>query len=112
MGAGAVVRMDGEERVLSRHAGHGTNNVAEYAGLILGLEEAQRMGADEVVVRGDSELILRQLTGQYKVRAAHLRAPHERALALLGSFASHRVEWVARAQNAEADAAARQAIYP
>lgn len=110
MGAGAVVRVAGHDRVLSRAMGRGTNNEAEYHGLILGLEEARRLGADEVTVRGDSQLVLRQLEGQYLVRAANLRPLFERARALYTSFAKRRIEWVRRAQNAAADEAARRAL--
>lgn len=110
MGAGAIVRADGRERVLSRAVGRGTNNEAEYHGLILGLEEARRLGAQDVVVRGDSQLVLRQIEGRYAVRAPNLRPLFEQARALYTSFARRRVEWVRRGDNAAADEAARRAL--
>jgi ribonuclease HI len=110
MGAGAVVEMGGERRVLSRAMGRGTNNEAEYHALILGLRHALAAGADEVEVRGDSELILRQLEGRYKVSAANLKQLHAEARALLGRLHRFRLQWIPRAENAEADRAARAAI--
>lgn len=110
MGAGAVVHMASETRPLSRAMGHGTNNEAEYHGLILGLRHALAAGADEIVVRGDSQLVLRQLEGKYAVRAPNLKALYADAFSLLGKFRSFRLEWVRREQNAEADSAARAAI--
>ncbi|HEX2066065.1 MAG TPA: ribonuclease HI family protein [Candidatus Thermoplasmatota archaeon] len=111
MGAGAVVQLEGgRPQVLSQPMGRGTNNEAEYHGLLLGLRHALAAGADEVVVRGDSQLVLRQLEGAYKVRAENLRSLNEEARRLLGHFAAVRLEWVPRAQNAEADAAATAAL--
>lgn len=109
MGAGAVVQTDRERKVLRRAFGLGTNNQAEYHGLILGLRHALGMGAETVTVRGDSQLVLRQLEGRYEVRAPHLKPLHEEALGLLARFAKARLEWVPRAENAEADAASQAA---
>ncbi len=103
MGAGAVVEMDGARKELSRPLGRGTNNQAEYGGLILGLTEALEQGADEVTVRGDSQLILRQLEGRYRVKAPGLKALHDEAGGLLGRFRKARLEWIPRAENADAD---------
>jgi ribonuclease HI len=111
MGAGAVVQVEGgRPQSLSLFMGHGTNNEAEYHGLLLALRHALAAGADEVVVHGDSQLVLRQVEGHYKVRAENLRALNEEARKLLGRFAAHRIEWVPRERNAGADAAARAAI--
>jgi ribonuclease HI len=111
MGAGAVVQVEGgRAQHLSLFMGPGTNNEAEYHGLLLGLRHALGAGAQEVTVRGDSQLILRQLEGRYQVKAPNLRALNQEARGLLARFASHRLEWVPRAQNAEADRAARTAI--
>ncbi|MEA3143319.1 MAG: ribonuclease [Thermoplasmata archaeon] len=111
MGAGAVVQVgDGRPQSLSLFMGRGTNNEAEYHGLLLALRHALAAGANEIVVRGDSQLVLRQVEGSYKVRAENLRSLNAEARKLLGQFASHRLEWVPRAQNAQADAASRAAI--
>src|SRR5438067_2598646 len=79
---------DGE--IMGEHAqllGATTNNVAEYRALILGLERARELGASEVEVIGDSELIAKQMQGAYKVRKDELRALHGEALAALEQFA-------------------------
>lgn len=108
-GAGAVVTWNGKKHPVSKSLGRATNNEAEYAGLALGLETALRLGASSVVVRGDSQLVLRQLEGRYAVRAPGLAAHHARVKALLSRFVSIRLEWVPRAQNADADVQASSA---
>jgi len=110
MGAGAVVEAGEGSQVLSRRFGRGTNNEAEYHGLILGLRHALAAGADQATVRGDSQLVLRQLEGGYRVRAANLRPLWEEARGLVGRFKSVRLEWVPREENEAADAAARAAL--
>lgn len=112
MGAGAVVRLDdppGERKVLSRSFGPGTNNQAEYRGLILGLRHALGMGANRVTVRGDSELVLKQLKGEYSVKAPGLKALHDEARLLLARFRQVKLEWIPREQNGEADQASKDA---
>src|SRR5437763_8871376 len=71
---------------VGRPIGEATNNVAEYRGLLLGLERARALGADEVEVVNDSELVARQVTGEYKVKHAGLRPLHEQAVAALRGF--------------------------
>ncbi len=111
MGLGAVVDVEGAKpHILSMAKGHGTNNLAEYHALILGLRHALAVGATDIVVHGDSQLILRQLSGQYKVRKAELAPLHAEAAKLLSRFASHRLEWVPREQNLMADEASKKAI--
>jgi ribonuclease HI len=110
MGAGAVVQTERERKVLSKAFGLGTNNQAEYHGLILGLRHALGMDADTVTVHGDSQLVLRQLAGQYAVKAPGLKALHTEAQMLLSKFAKAKLEWVPREQNAEADQASRDAL--
>ncbi len=111
-GAGAVL-LDGSGNVvaeLRRSLGVATNNRAEYEALVMGLEEARRRGVDDIVVRLDSELIVRQLAGAYRIKHESLRPLAQRALRLLGQFAGARVEHVPRAQNALADRLANEAI--
>ncbi len=84
--------------------GVATNNVAEYRALLLGLELAAELGADEVEVVGDSELIARQVAGTYRVRHPAMIPLHAAALEALGRFASWEVRTVPRAENADADA--------
>lgn len=110
MGAGAVVQTPDERKVLRKPFGLGTNNQAEYHGLILGLRHALGMGADAVTVHGDSQLVLRQLGGEYAVRAPGLKALHDEARQLLARFRPAKLEWVPREENAEADQASRDAL--
>jgi ribonuclease HI len=90
---------------------HSTNNVAEYVGAIRALEWLVAQGFHgPVVVRGDSQLVIRQATGEYAVKAKHLEAYRERLLQLAATFASHKFEWVPRDENTEADALSKRAL--
>jgi ribonuclease HI len=81
-----------------------TNNVAEYVGAICALEWLVRRGyTGEVHVTGDSQLVVRQMKGEYQVRAEHLRPYHERLHQLARSFRTVRFDWVSREQNRRAD---------
>ena len=90
--------------------GRATNNVAEYRALLLGLALVRELGADEVEVIGDSELIAKQVLGQYKVKNHDMRTLHAEALAALTKFADWSIRTVPRAQNAEADALVNAAL--
>jgi ribonuclease HI len=94
----------------SETLGVATNNVAEYHGLLLGLRRARALGATEVEIYNDSELVARQLTGAYKVKHAALRPLHERARAELNSFDRWSITSVPREQNAAADALVNAAL--
>ena len=87
----------------SRLLGRATNNVAEYHGLLLGLERARALGATEVDVVNDSELVAHQVNGRYKVKHADMKPLHAAAVEALGGFARWSVRPVPRAQNADAD---------
>ncbi len=101
----AVVRgADGkvlEER--GERIGRATNNVAEYRALLLGIERARELGANELELVGDSELIVRQVKGEYKVKDATMRTLHEQVRRALEPFEAWSVRHVRREQNAEAD---------
>jgi ribonuclease HI len=104
--AAACVISTPEGEVLYERAellGSTTNNVAEYRALLLGLRCARELGADEVDVVGDSELIAKQVTGEYKVRKAALRPLHAESLQALGRFERWSIRTVPRAENASAD---------
>jgi ribonuclease HI len=90
--------------------GIATNNVAEYRGLLLGLERARSLGASEVDVVNDSELVAKQVNGQYKVKHPDMKPLHAQALAALEGFDRWTVRSVPRAQNAAADALVNQAL--
>jgi len=111
-GAGAVL-FDEEGQVLERlgkFLGRQTNNVAEYQGLLLGLRRARELGAEELEIVADSELMIRQLSGAYQVRATALRELHSEALSLLKAFRKVKLMHVPRAQNGEADEMSNRAI--
>ena len=110
--AAAVVRSP-EGDVLDEAAvtiGRATNNVAEYRGLLLGLERARALGATEVDVVNDSELIAHQVNGRYKVKHPDMKPLHAEALAALRGFERWSVRPVKREQNADADALVNQAL--
>jgi tryptophan 2,3-dioxygenase/ribonuclease HI len=90
--------------------GHATNNVAEYRGLLLGLERAAALGATEVEVVNDSELVARQVDGSYRVKSAELKGLHAAAREALAGFERWSVRSVPRAQNAAADALVNRAL--
>jgi ribonuclease HI len=90
--------------------GVATNNVAEYRGLLLGLQRARDLGATEVEVVNDSELVAKQVNGVYKVKHADMKPLHAAAKAALGDFERWSIRSVPRAQNAEADALVNQAL--
>jgi ribonuclease HI len=90
--------------------GRATNNVAEYRGLLLGLERARALGATEVDVVNDSELVARQISGAYKVKHPDMRPLYLEAMKALRGFERWSVRSVPRAQNAAADALVNQAL--
>jgi ribonuclease HI len=92
------------------HIGETTNNVAEYRALLLGLELARRVGATEVDVINDSELVARQIGGEYKVKHAGLKPLYEEAMAALRGFDGWSVRNVPRAENARADGLVNEAL--
>jgi ribonuclease HI len=87
-----------------------TNNVAEYRALLLGLSRARALGASEVEVVNDSELIAKQVQGLYKVKHPAMRPLHQQALAAVRDFDAWKVRTVPRAQNAHADALVNSAL--
>jgi len=105
--AAAAVISDPDGTVLAEPTqalGIATNNVAEYRAVLLGLTHAAELGASEVELVNDSELVARQIQGRYKVRNAALRPLHEQALGALGAFERWSIRSVPREQNADADA--------
>lgn len=111
-GCGAVLkRPDGELLASeSRYLGTTTNNVAEYKGLLLGLELALDRGVESIEVRADSELLIRQLNGEYRVKSPGLKPLYEEAKRLLARFRAVRLTHVRRELNIEADKLANRGI--
>jgi ribonuclease HI len=102
---------DGEE--IARDCGHigtATNNVAEYTGLVRGVQAAVDHGARALDVRGDSELAIKQLRGEYRVKNATLRPLWQEATSLLGGLEGWTAEHVYRADNAVADGLVNDAL--
>lgn len=95
---------------VSETIGVATNNVAEYRAVIAGLEAAAHHGAREVELRADSQLVVRQLEGEYRVKHADLKPLHAQARRLLDGFEATRVLHVPREQNADADALVNAAL--
>jgi ribonuclease HI len=114
-GIGAVFLAPGSDgagkplRQLSKPLGVATNNVAEYLALIYALQEAAAAGYNDIRVRTDSELLVRQLNGQYKVRQPHLRVFHDLARQLIRGFDAFGIAHVPRERNRAADRLAGQA---
>jgi ribonuclease HI len=99
-GAGFILSRNGE--IISkgnRHLGISTNNVAEYTGMIMGLEEALELGERRLLALTDSLLVVRQLNGEYRVKKTHLKPLHRRCLDLISKFDSFRVEHVPSNRN-------------
>ncbi|WP_306359132.1 bifunctional RNase H/acid phosphatase [Nocardia sp. CC227C] len=112
-GYGAVVWDADHARVLAQrweYLGVATNNVAEYRGLIAGLEAAAELGATEVAVRMDSKLVVEQMSGRWKVKHAAMIPLADRARQLVAGFDGVRFDWIPRAQNSDADRLANQAM--
>jgi ribonuclease HI len=95
---------------LAEGIGEATNNVAEYRAVLRGLERARALGADEVEIVGDSELVARQLNGTYKVKHPAMKPLYEQAMGALASFERWHVRTVPRAQNARADELVNEAL--
>lgn len=95
---------------ISRRIGETTNNRAEYTAIIAGLEEAVRLGAEDVEVRSDSELLVRQIMGEYRVKSPALKPLFEQAYRLMREFQSSSIVHIPREQNKAADALGRKAL--
>ena len=112
-GFGCVVWSADHGTLLAEHKqaiGITSNNVAEYRALIAGLEEARRLGADEVAVAADSKLIIEQMSGRWKVKHPDMAELHQQARALASTFDAVTYEWIPRERNAHADRLANEAM--
>ncbi|MGN9775465.1 bifunctional RNase H/acid phosphatase [Micromonospora sp. H33] len=112
-GYGAVVRDPDTGEVLAERSeaiGTATNNVAEYRGLIAGLEAAAELGAGEVDIRMDSKLVVEQMCGRWQIKHPGLRPLAAQAAGLVGRFAAVRFSWIPRERNRHADALANAAM--
>ena len=94
----------------SSSIGRATNNQAEYTALIMALQEAKRLRASHVEIRTDSQLMAQQITGNYRVRNAHIRPLFEQAMQLMTTFQHCSIDHIPRDLNSEADALANEAL--
>lgn len=109
----AAVVQDEEGGVIEERGeriGKATNNVAEYRALLLGIERAAALGASDVELVGDSELVVRQVKGEYKVKDATMRELHTEVKRALAPFASWSIRHVRREHNSEADRLVNRAL--
>jgi ribonuclease HI len=111
-GAGVHIEDESGESVeqITRYLGETTNNVAEYRALLLGLEHAKSLGARAVEIRADSQLMIRQMTGEYRVRNPDLQELNRQARTLERRFEHVAYVHVSRDKNREADRLANRAI--
>lgn len=111
-GCGAAILDENGDlvRKLSRYLGRTTNNVAEYEGLLMGLEALLQLGQKNVIVQSDSQLMVRQLNGEYRVKDEKLKVLFQRAMGLLRQFGAYRIVHVHREMNKLADRLANLGI--
>lgn len=95
---------------ISQRIGSTTNNQAEYRAVIAALKKAISLGAREVELRADSELVIKQINGKYRVKKAALRPPYQEVVRLIGLLENFRAVSIPRAQNSEADRLANMAF--
>ena len=109
----AAVVADADGELVEESAepiGPATNNVAEYRALLLGIERARALGADELELVGDSELVVRQVRGEYRVKDAALRELHGRVRGALAGFDRWSIRHVRREANERADQLVNEAL--
>ena len=111
-GIGVVLEVDGEDRPIERfeYIGEATNNVAEYRALLLGLSEAEKLSPSSLTILSDSELIVRQLNAEYRVKSDRLKPLYREACRRLRGFPGARILHVDRGENKAADRLANRAI--
>lgn len=111
-GAGAVIKdpQGNVVRELRKYLGIATNNMAEYRALVMALAEARSMGIRDIEVFADSELVVKQMTGAYRVKSEELRPLYEEAARLMKGFRTSKIVHVYREENGIADKLANEAI--
>lgn len=111
-GVGVVVLDASGKKIedVSKYIGETTNNIAEYNALLYGLEEALILRADEIKINLDSELVAKQLNGEYRVKDSDIKPLFERALNMLKSFKYFEINHIERSKNKEADKLVNKAI--
>lgn len=111
MAIGVVLMKNGKKLgVLSKYIGIGTNNIAEWRGLIEGLKLATTHGCNELQVRGDSQLVIKQIKGQYRVKSDNLVPLFNEAKKLCRNFKEIDFKWINREDNAHTDTLSNNAL--
>ncbi len=110
-GIGCLIILDNKKIEISEYIGRTTNNVAEYTALIKGLEEALKQKVQEIEIFSDSELLVRQINGVYKVRNKKLIPLYEKVKELLNKFKKYQIFHVYREENSVADKLAKEASW-
>ncbi len=109
-GAAVIVMPDGSRHTVSQFLDKATNNEAEYTGLIIGLQKATELGIQELEVYGDSNLVVNQVSGFWRIKQSHLRPLADQASSLMKQFSRITLNWVPREQNQLADQAVNNCI--
>jgi ribonuclease HI len=109
-GLGAVISLNGKTHEIAENIGIATNNIAEYSSLVRALECALELGVKEAEVYMDSELVVKQMLGQYKVKNEGLKPLYKKASALSGRFSAFSIKHVPREQNTHADKLSKKAL--
>lgn len=115
MGIGALVEApDGTilAEISERLPKDGTSNIAEYSAIIRGMERAKELGVTELIIKGDSNLVIQQLRGNFRVTAPHLRPLLKRVVEVAQGFLHLEASWIPREQNKRADALSVKALAP
>jgi len=112
MGVGVVLIEDGRvvDTISERLVAEGTNNIAEYTALLRGIQKARELGWKQFRIEGDSELIIKQVKGIYRVRTRHLKERYDQVKLELSKIDSYDLRWIPRERNAEADRLSKEAL--
>ncbi len=110
IGAVIIDRQTNCQEEISQYIGIGTNNFAEYTALIVALRKALTLGARRIQIKSDSELLVKQIIGEYKVKSENLKELNSTAAGLLKKFSYFEIQHIRRELNKEADSLAKKAI--
>lgn len=110
-GIGCLILIDNKKIEISEYIGKTTNNVAEYKAIIRGLEETLKEGVDTIEIYSDSELLVRQINGIYKVKNKNLIPLNQKVKELINKFKKYSLIHINREDNSEADKLAKKASW-
>ena len=112
MGIGVVLMENGKtiDTISEKLDGEGTNNTAEYTALLRGIQKAKEHGWNSFLIEGDSDLVIQQVLGEYRVRKKHLRNLHSQVIKELDDLDSYELRWIPREHNTRADTLSNDAL--